>query len=97
MLKLALDRTETGMQMDGLPFRSPIRRVELADRVRFSWMAENPPMHARYRLEWRMKPGNQAGKASVVTTPTQQMRDIGIVQAGEVILREQARPFDLPA
>ncbi|MFB9902883.1 peptide deformylase [Allokutzneria oryzae] len=88
--------TETGMEMDGLPFRSQIRRVQFADRVRFSWMTENPPLHARYRLEWRMKPGDQAGKAPIVTTATQQMSEIGIVQVEEAILREQAYPFDLP-
>jgi peptide deformylase len=61
----------------------------------FRWSTHEPPLQGRYRLEWRFEtpPASQAEARSSSET----MRALGIVQEGEPILREIARPFDLPA
>jgi peptide deformylase len=35
--------------------RTPVDRSETGDRVVFSWSTDHPPMHTRYRLEWRFR------------------------------------------
>jgi peptide deformylase len=80
---------------ESFPFRTAIDRHEEDDRAVFSWSTHEPPLHARYRLEWRFqaKPDSQSESLS----PSETMSRLGIVQEGEPILRELARPFELPA
>jgi hypothetical protein len=87
--------TETTMTAESFPFRRAIDRHDEGDQVVFTWSTTEPPLHARYRLEWRFQepPASQAEDVS----PSETMRRLGIVQEGEPILREIARPFDLPA
>ena len=77
------------------PLRTAIsKRDEESERI-FEWATEDPPLHARYRLEWRFKarsPGEQRERQA-----SERMRDLGIVQEGAPILRLAATPFDLPA
>ncbi|WP_330186055.1 peptide deformylase (plasmid) [Nocardia sp. NBC_01503] len=85
---------QTSMTAEALPFRTPISHQVSEGRAVYSWSTENPPLHARYRLEWDFR--GQADD-SERTPPSRVMAGLGIVQEGDAILREVARPFDLPA
>ena len=86
---------ETSMTADAFPFRTAIRRSEARGRRIFAWSTENPPLHARYRLEWNFRA--QPDPAAEAARPSEQMAAVGIVQKGAEILGQVARPFDLPA
>jgi peptide deformylase len=87
---------ETSMSAEALPFRTPISRTEAAERTQFTWTTDDPPLHARYRIEWRFKqpPARPADTSS--TKPSQTMAKLGVVQLNDPLLRQQARPFALP-
>jgi peptide deformylase len=87
---------ETSMSAQALPFRTPITRTEDGDRVRFSWSTDDPPLHARYRIEWRFKQPPTPCTDHFDTKPSQTMAKVGIVQLEDPLLRQQARPFALP-
>jgi peptide deformylase len=86
--------TETTMTAEAFPFRNAIDRHQDGDNDVFTWSTDDPPLHARYRLEWRFRqpPASQAEPMS----PSETMTQLGIVQVDDPILREVARPFDLP-
>lgn len=86
------------MTAESSAFRTPISRREANGVTTFTWSTEDPPIHARYRVEWKFK-ATEAGERSKVETlsPAEQMRSLGIVQDGEPVLAETARVFDLPA
>jgi peptide deformylase len=58
----------------------------------FSWSTDDPPLHARYRLEWDFR----AQPAEADRQPSDIMRGLGVVQVGDPILRQTAKVFDLP-
>jgi peptide deformylase len=89
---------ETSMTADAYPFRTAIEQEERDGERIFCWATDNPPLHARYRLEWNFRA--RIGKEPAPVTelkPSEKMAGIGIVQEGDPILREVAPPFDLPA
>lgn len=87
---------ETSMTAETTAFRTPILRTVDADRVRFTWRASDPPLHARYRMEWKSK--SATDKTNEVTLSlSAQMSALGIIQEGDAILTTPAQPFDLPA
>ena len=88
----------TSMTAESSPFPTPIARQESDDQVVFTWSAEEPPLHARYRIEKKFKVPDE-GEATEMDTmgPAERMRSLGIVQHGDPVLAEVARPFDLPA
>jgi peptide deformylase len=92
--------TETSMTAEAMPFRTAIRRTEEDGRRIFSWSTEDPPLHARYRLEWKFRTRpNQEDALQVLepeATASERMRAVGIVQEGDPILTKTARTFDLP-
>ncbi len=89
---------ETSMTAEASPFKTPINRVERGDRVHFSWSTDSPPLHARYRIEWKFKNPTDEGKAEMETlAPSERMRSLGIMQEGEPVLTEVATRFNLPA
>lgn len=89
---------ETSMTAEAYPFRTAIEQEERSGQCVYSWAVDNPPMHARYRLEWNFRARIGQEPAPVTEKqPSEKMADIGIVQEGDPILREVARPFDLPA
>jgi transcriptional regulator with XRE-family HTH domain len=45
--------TETSMTASAAPFRTAIARQADPERSVFDWTTDYPPLHARYRLEWR--------------------------------------------
>src|SRR5581483_1581739 len=87
---------ETSMSAEALPFHTPISRTGNDERTQFTWTTDDPPLHARYRLEWRFKqpPAHQANSSD--TKPSQTMTKLGVLQLGDPLLRQQARPFALP-
>ncbi|MEU0522017.1 peptide deformylase [Streptosporangium sp. NPDC006007] len=88
---------ETSMTAEASPVKTPIKRTESGDRTIFAWSADSPPLHARYRIEWKFKNSGASEVAEMKTlTPSAQMQTLGIAQEGEPILSEVARPFDLP-
>ncbi|MGW6917704.1 peptide deformylase [Kitasatospora sp. NPDC054939] len=90
--------TETTMTAAAFPFRTAIRQDASGDRQVYSWTTDDPPLHARYRLEWkfRARPDHEEARSPMPATASEKMRSIGVVQAGDPILTNRARPFDLP-
>jgi peptide deformylase len=46
---------ETTLSAESVPLRTPIEQEIEGDRGVFAWACDNPPLHARYRLEWRFR------------------------------------------
>jgi peptide deformylase len=46
---------ETTLSAESVPLRTPIEQEIEGDRAVFGWSCDNPPLHARYRLEWRFR------------------------------------------
>ncbi|UNZ20600.1 peptide deformylase [Streptomyces sp. 891-h] len=90
--------TETTMTATAMPFRTAIRRTDEDGRRVFSWSTEDPPLHARYRLEWkfRSQPEEEITTDVTAVRPSDRMQEIGIVQEGDPILTKAAREFALP-
>ncbi|MFG1779033.1 peptide deformylase [Micromonospora sp. NPDC049048] len=88
---------ETSLSAEEGPLRTPVTKQEDADRVIFDWATDDPPLNARYRLQWRFRnqPEDEPEETGRVR-PSDRMRGIGIVQRGAELLRQPARPFDLP-
>ena len=92
--------TETTMTASALPLRTAIQQREQADRTLFSWSTDDPPLHARFRLEWKFKAltETQERRQPVISSSASEtMTSLGIVQDGDPILTTPARTFDLPA
>jgi transcriptional regulator with XRE-family HTH domain len=47
--------TESSTQAHGLPLRTPINECISGDLHTYHWSTGEPPLHARYRLEWRFR------------------------------------------
>ena len=87
----------TSMTAESSPFPTPIAHQEIDDQVIFTWSAEEPPLHARYRVEWKFRtPDVGQNRDMEPMSPAERMRSLDIVQEGEPILLEVARPFHLP-
>jgi peptide deformylase len=103
---------ETTLSAESIPLRTPIEQEIDGDRAVFSWSTENPPLHARYRLEWRFRgqplpdqreaPGagptdNRPDRSRYrIEPPGTRMAAAGIVQRGAAVLRVPGRRLDLP-
>jgi hypothetical protein len=86
--------TETTMTAESFPFRRADRHDE-GDPAVFTWSTSEPPP-TRPLPPGIALPGS-AGEPGQDLSSSETMRRLGIVQEGEPILREVARPFDLPA
>ncbi len=84
------------MSAEAQPFRTPITRNDDGERTRFAWTTDDPPLHARYRLEWRFKQPTASHADGAGKKPSETMAELGIVQADDPLLRQQTRPFALP-
>ncbi|SBT49372.1 peptide deformylase [Micromonospora auratinigra] len=92
---------ETSLSSSEGPLRTPIQRRDEGDRAIFDWATDDPPLNARYRMQWRFRtpptdvepdgPG-----PGVRVRASDRMRGIGVVQRGDDLLRQPARQFDLP-
>lgn len=87
---------ETSMSAESSAFKSPITRQTRDERVIYTWSTDDPPMHARYRIEWRFRAEKESEPVQTMS-PSEKMSSLGIVQKGDAILGEVARRFDLPA
>ena len=86
----------TSMTAESMPFQTAIHVQETGNRRVYSWSTDDSPLHARYRLEWHFR--NQPAAALMTSpTPSAIMKELGITQAGDPVLRQSARPFTLPA
>nr|WP_281288868.1 peptide deformylase [Actinomadura syzygii] len=88
--------TETSTTAEAVPLRTPIARAVDGERVFFSWATQDPPMGARYRLEWRFRARDDDQPRPELRTASDRMKAAGIVQRGDPVLSATARPFDLP-
>lgn len=86
----------TSMTAEAVPLRTPIQRQDHENRCLYSWSTEDPPLHARYRLEWDFR-AQSTNQPDTPPRPSEIMRGLGIVQAKDPILRQTTTPFDLPA
>ena len=86
----------TSMTAESISFQTAIHTQEAGDRRIYSWSIEDPPPHARYRLEWhfRNRPSEAPPKPP---KPSAIMKALGIVQDGDPVLRCPARSFTLPS
>jgi peptide deformylase len=85
----------TSITAESMPFPTAIHIQETNDRKIFSWSTENPPPHARYRLEWHFR--NQPRETPPNSPkPSAIMKSLGIAQDDDPVLRCTARPFALP-
>jgi peptide deformylase len=82
------------MTADAIPFRTALSHDIEDGRDLFCWSTENPPLHARYRLEWRFRARDTQDAGEHTASET--MRALGIVQEGDPVLTSPARPFALP-
>jgi peptide deformylase len=91
----------TTMAAGASPFPTRIVRQPKDDDVVFTWSVDDPPLGASYRVEWKFKSPEEPQeeeKADMVTmSPAERMRSLDIVQEGDPVLTEIARPFQLPA
>lgn len=90
---------ETSMTAEAYPLRTAIQQDSRGGFKVFSWANDDPPLHARYRLEWSFRAQSGRGSDEVSKAdarPSEKMASIGIVQEGDPILRHTATPFDLP-
>jgi peptide deformylase len=90
--------TETSTTAEATPLRTPINRRREADQDVFDWSTADPPLNARYRLEWRFKGRDgQPGQRPDLRLASDRMRAAGIVQQGDPLLAAAGRLFDLPS
>ncbi|MFC4106665.1 peptide deformylase [Micromonospora zhanjiangensis] len=89
---------ETSLSAEEGPLRTPVTRAEANGRVTYEWSTDEPPLNARYRLEWRFRnpPRPPAAAGPVGTKASDRLRAAGIAQLGDDVLRQPVRPFDLP-
>ncbi|QGN46292.1 helix-turn-helix domain-containing protein [Micromonospora sp. WMMC415] len=88
---------ETSLSAEEGPLRTPVARREAGDRVVFDWATDDPPLNARYRMQWRFRvrtEGHPDDPGRV--RPSDRMRGLGIIQRGADLLRQPTQPFDLP-
>ncbi|EWM11616.1 formylmethionine deformylase [Kutzneria sp. 744] len=83
----------TSMTADAMPLPTAVDRFVENGRAMFAWSCEQPPLHARYRLEWDFRARQVA---ELVVRPSEAMAALGVVQDGDPLLRQVARRFDLP-
>ncbi len=85
----------TSMTAESMPFDTAIQVHRSDDRTIYSWSTEDPPLHARYRLEWHFRDDEHA-RPEALPKPSETMSALGIVQKGDLVLRRPARLFSLP-
>lgn len=89
--------TQTTLTSAGNALPTAILKSEDDGRSIFAWSTEDPPLHARFRMEWsfRTRPDEELS-VEESSSPSQAMSHLGIVQEGDPVLRQVTRRFDLP-
>lgn len=90
--------TETSTTASAVPLRSAVQSREIDGEMAFTWHTNDPPIGARYRLEWRWRNSTEQDTTTrpSLRTASDRMRAAGIVQEGEEILAQIARSFRWP-
>jgi peptide deformylase len=86
---------QTTLSAERLPVQPPATRSLKGERVLYTWTADRPPLHARFRFEWRFR--KDPGEAPSDLPPSDQMRQLGIVQRSDPLLTQPCTQFELPA
>ncbi len=86
---------QTTLTAERLPLQPPASRKSHHGRVIYSWTTERPPLHSRFRFEWRFR--NVLGDVPARLPPGERMRRLGIVQRTDPLLLRPCAPFELPA
>jgi peptide deformylase len=86
---------EISSAAERLPVRSPIAQRAEGGRLIYSWSSEEPTLDTRFRFEWKFA-NEPAGEQEPPEPPSERMRHLGVVQNGAAVLRDIARPYDLP-
>jgi peptide deformylase len=86
---------QTSLSAERLPVQPAAKRHERDGRVIYTWTTVRPPLHARFRFEWRFR--NEAIDEQSIALPSERMRHLGIVQRSDRMLTRRCAPFDLPA
>jgi peptide deformylase len=86
--------THTSLTGDDLPLPTPVAVERTDDRIRYSWSTNDPPLHARYTLQWRW--GTAPYDEPMQQRPSEVMAVLGIVQDPDPGLRRIAKQFNLP-
>jgi peptide deformylase len=90
--------TETSPTAEATPLRTMPARAIRDGNATFTWATSDPPVGARYRLEWRFRSRPDDSKEQPpVRTAAERMKEAGIVQDGDPVLRQRGTPFRLPA
>lgn len=97
-LQPAVWGTETTMTAASNALRTAITRSQQDGRSLFAWSTQDPPLHARYRLEWafRARKDEEVDDVDESRSPSEAMAELGVVQDGDPSLRRAGRRFDLP-
>jgi peptide deformylase len=86
--------TETSATAEATPLHTPIARRRDRGSDVFEWSVAEPPLNARYRLEWRFRnPEDMHARRPASAL----MEAAGIVQRPDPDLTAVAAPFTLPA
>lgn len=86
---------QTTLSAERLPVQPAASRQETDGRIVYTWSKDRPPLHARFRFEWRFR--NETSEEQFHLAPSERMRHLGIIQRGDPILTSECTPFDLPA
>jgi peptide deformylase len=89
---------QTSMTAEASPFRTPFARESSDGLAIFRWATDSPPLHGRFRVEWKFKAPNVSGGISKMDemSPSEKMREAGVIQEGDSVLTEPAGRFALP-
>jgi peptide deformylase len=87
---------ETSMTAEASPFRTPIIRTARDGMAVFTWSTDDPPVHARYRMEWKFRSAPKTEEDGTDLSASERMSAVGVVQEGDEILTTPTRPFELP-
>ena len=89
--------TETSATAEAIPLRTMPARTDHQSQAVFSWATSDPPVGARYRLEWRFRARpDDAREHPELRTAADRMKAAGIIQDDDPVLYQQAAPFRLP-
>jgi peptide deformylase len=96
-LDAAVWGTETSATAEAVALRTPISRDRDGQADVFTWSAADPPLNARYRLEWRFRGRNEKREGGPpLRRASDRMKAAGIAQDGNPVLAATADPFSLP-
>ncbi len=88
--------TEVSPTAEQRPLATPVQAEVIGSQARFHWSTSRPPLEARYRLQWTFRAVTRH-HAHVTTDVGDRIRDLGIRQEDDPVLRRVASPFVLPA